>query len=183
MIGLLSLVWLASCGVAPDYGLTVTIEEGVSGTPDAGRHIFKEFSTVTYEYIPDNPLHTVEVMLNNQTRREAVGSFIMFGDAYDLNARLIDIRGTWKITMTYNDVTFGKLEFRMTISGPDLLSGTFTDDRGYNGTWTAQANSLVLTYYDWGFYILRSRVYSMGSEPGVFSGENLIGNWTAVRVQ
>ncbi len=68
-----------------------------------------------------------------------------------------------KVTLTYSDTTVtAKEPFLLTITGPDLLSGTFTDARGYHGTWTAQADVLTLAYWDWQFYVLNGTVYGLG---------------------
>ena len=181
--GLAALVWLSGCGVAPDFVLNVSLGEGVTGTPEAGRHVYKEFTAVTFDYKPQNAPETVEVLLNNRIRSEGSGSIIMYGDGYNLSARVIDIRGVWKVTLSYADGSVAAPEpFRITISGPDKVSGVFTDERGYNGTWTAASNSLWLVYYDWEFYVLRTTVFGMGNQPGSFTGEGLSGSWNAERV-
>ena len=181
--GLAALAWLSGCGVAPDFVLNVSLGEGVTGTPEAGRHVFKEFTTVTFDYKPQNAQETVEALLNNRIRSEGSGSIIMYGDSYSLDVRVIDIRGVWKMTLSYGDGSVAAPEpFRITISGPDKVSGVFTDERGYNGTWTAASNSLWLVYYDWEFYVLRGTVFGMGNQPGSFTGEGLSGSWTAERV-
>lgn len=180
---LAALVWLSGCGVAPDFVLNVNLGEGVTGTPEAGRHVFKEFTTVTYDYKPQNAGETVEVLLNNRIRSEGSGQIIMYGDGYKLDVRVIDIRGVWKISLSYSDGSKAAPgPFLLTIMGPDKLSGVFTDERGYNGTWTAASNSLWLVYYDWEFYVLRGTVFGMGNQPGSFTGEGLSGSWTAERV-
>lgn len=181
--GLAALAWLSGCGVAPDYVLNVIMGEGVTGTPEAGRHVYKEFTTVAFDYKSQNAQETVEVILNKQIRSEGSGSLIMYGDSYELNVRVIDVRGVWKLTLSYADGSVAALDpFRITIMGADSLSGSFTDERGYNGTWTAASNVLRLVYYNWGFYVLGGTVYGMGNQPGSFTGEGLAGSWTAERV-
>ena len=49
-----SLTILSSCKFGhPDYTLTVTIGEGITGTPEAGSYVYKEFSEIEYSYTPE----------------------------------------------------------------------------------------------------------------------------------
>ncbi|UCG69670.1 MAG: hypothetical protein JSV09_01205, partial [Thermoplasmata archaeon] len=89
---LVILMVLGSCNFGtPDYKLNVTLEEGVTGTPQPGEHLYKDLSEVSYEYTAIDPIHTVEVFLNN-IRQTYSGTFTMYTDV-DLIARLVDIRG------------------------------------------------------------------------------------------
>jgi hypothetical protein len=178
---LLALLLTGSCkwGV-PDYSLTVTIGDGVTGTPEAGKHIYKELTTVTLNYTPVNSLNTVEVFLNGTIRQTGTGSFVMYGDAYTLLARLVDVRGTYSVSLTYSDPSVtSPAPFFITLTGPDLLSGNFTDERGYHGTWSGNANTLTLAYWDWQFYVLTTTVFNMGYSTGSFSGGGQTGTWVA----
>lgn len=176
---LLILIFLSSCewGI-PDYTLTVVVEEGVTGTPAPGKYIHKELTTVEFSYTPINPLHIVEVMLNNRIRKSASGSLVLYGDNYTLMARLVDIRGVWKVKMTWSDSAAVDFEFTMTITGPDLTSGTFTDSRGYNGIWSANADLITFTYLNWGDFVLTGSTFNM---QGTFTGEEKTGTWVAER--
>ena len=69
---------------SPDYTLDVVIEAGVTGTPVAGKHTYKELTTVTLNYTAVNSLETVEVILNGKFRFQGTGSVIMYGDGYEL---------------------------------------------------------------------------------------------------
>lgn len=180
---LLILLLSGSCKWgAPDYSLTVIVEDGVTGTPEAGKHVYQELTTVQLNYTPVNPLHTVEVMLNGDVRKAGISSLVMYGNAYQLTARLVDIRGSWKITLTNTDTSIAAPDpFVITISGPDLVSGTFSDGRGFHGTWSATSSSLTLVYLDWNFYVLSGTVFDMGYNAGTFSGGGLTGTWSATR--
>jgi hypothetical protein len=171
----------ASCdwGV-PNYHLTVSLESGVTGTPESGTYVYKDISVVEFSYSGVNPLHTVEVYLNDKIRSEGSGSIMMYGDGYRLQARLIDVRGVWKVTLTYADPNVTDPDpFLLTLSGPDLLAGTFTDSRGYHGSWTAESGALTLAYWDWSFYLLTGTVYGLGADSGTFTGDGLDGTWKA----
>jgi len=177
------LFLLGSCifGI-PDYTLTVIVEEGVTGTPETGKYVYKELHSVEYQYTPLNPLHTVEVMLNNRIRRSSQGSVVLYGDNYILAARVMDIRGSWTVKMIKSGSTITDFQFTLTISGADVISGTFTDSRGYQGVWeTASAetgNTITFTYSDWEDYVLTGTYFNMS---GTFSGEETTGTWSAER--
>lgn len=180
---LLALLLPSSCkwGV-PEYTLTVELGEGVTGIPEPGKHVYKELATVVLNYSGVDPLETVEVFLNGTIRREGAGSIIMYGDNYFLKANLIDIRGAYKVTLTYADTSVTAPDpFIITLTGADRLSGAFTDERGYHGTWTANSNVLTLAYWDWEFYILSGTVFNMGYSPGTFAGAGYAGSWVAVK--
>lgn len=175
---LVILMVLGSCNFGtPDYKLNVTLEEGVTGTPQPGEHQHKELSEVSFEYTAIDPIHTVEVFLNT-IRQPHSGTFTMYTDVY-LTARLVDIRGRWHVVMQQVDPpeTF---EFDITLDGAGLTNGTFSDSRGYNGMWTAENGVVTMTFTDWSSYVLEGTVYQMS---GTFSesGENK-GGWEADRL-
>jgi hypothetical protein len=176
------LAFLAAGGCRfgiPDYTLTVVVEEGVAGTPEAGEYTHQELTAVEYSYLPVNSLHTVEVLLNDSIRTSGTGSLVMYGDGYELRARLIDLRGAWKMKLAYDDTTIAAPgEFTVTLSGTDITGGTFTDSRGASGSWTALSGVVILSYADWFDYVLTGSVYTM---QGVLAGEELTGSWTATR--
>jgi hypothetical protein len=165
----------------PDYTLNVTIGNGITGTPEPGQHVYQELTTVTLAYTPVNPLHTVEVWINGTARQTGSSSLVMYDD-YQLSAQLVDVRGSYKVTLTYLDSSVTAPDpFLITLDGPDLVSGTFSDERGYHGTWTATATALTLAYWDWSFYVLSTTVYDMGHNSGTFTGGGLSGTWTSVK--
>lgn len=167
-----------------NYTLTVIVEEGVTGTPETGKYKYKELSTVEFSYLPLNPLHTVEVLINDKYRKSAQDSITLYGDEYVLRARIMDVRGTWKIKMTKSDSTSVNFEFTVTLTGNDVISGTFTDSRGYHGIWDTSysysGNIITLTYADWKDYVLTGTYFDM---KGNFMGEGTTGSWTSERVQ
>ncbi len=174
---LLLLLLFGSCnwGV-PDYKLNVILEEGVTGTPQAGEHSYTDLDEVNYEYTPINPLHTVEVFIND-IRQVAKGTFSMY-TSVTLMARLVDIRGSWRMQMQKSDSTSVNYDFTITLDGAGLTSGTFSDDRGYHGLWTAENGAVTITYTDWNFFVLTGGVYEMS---GTFTGEGTEGGWNAAR--
>ncbi|MEN6312340.1 MAG: hypothetical protein ABFD80_12475, partial [Acidobacteriota bacterium] len=101
---LLAFLATASCkwGV-PSYTLTVSLPEGITGTPEPGEHVYKELTTIALNYSAVNSLESVECWLNGDTRKAPDGSLVLYGDGYTLTANLIDIRGSYEVTLTYAD--------------------------------------------------------------------------------
>jgi hypothetical protein len=165
----------ASCdwGV-PDYQVTVITGEGVTGAPEAGVYEHREGTTVNYDYLPEDPIHTVEVFIN-ESRNTGSGSITVW-TSFTLTAQLVDIRGTWKMQMQWSESSEVNFEFNITLSGPDLTSGTFSDDRGYSGLWTAENSIVTITYTNWSDYVLTGSVFNMN---GTYTGEGADGNWSA----
>lgn len=172
------LMVLGSCDFGtPDYRLNVIIEEGVTGTPQAGEEIHKDLSEISYEYTAINPVHTVEVFLND-IRQTYTGTFAMYTDV-TLIARLVDIRGRWSMEMQQTDPS-ETVEFEMTLDGASLTSGTFSDSRGNHGYWTGESGVVTITYTDWNFFVLTGAVFNMS---GIFTvGEDEKGVWAAERL-
>jgi len=179
----LALLVAGSCKWGtPNYTLTVVLGPGVTGTPEAGKHVYKELTTVTLNYTSVNTLETVEAFLNTTIRKAGTGSLVIYADGYQLTADVIDVRASYKVTMTFTDTNITAPDpFIITLTGPDRLSGTFTDQRGYHGTWTGSSNNLVLAYWDWSFYVLSVTVFNMGYSAGTFTGGGQSGTWTAVK--
>jgi hypothetical protein len=170
---------LLSCsffGIA-DYELTVTLKDGVQGTPENGQHSYKDLTVVEYKYSPLNSLCSVEVIYEG-SRLAASGSITMYTNVA-LEARLIDIRDIWKITFSYTDTTITAITFKIDFSGSDVLSGTFTDDRGYDGTWDASNGKIKITYANWKNYVLDGT--SLFNMSGTWTGESKTGTWSATR--
>ena len=129
------IVPFLSCGFfgIPNYELTVTIKDGVKGTPESGQHPYKDLTEVEYSYTADNYLHTVEVIYDG-AQIAASGTFTIYNNVA-LEARLVDIRDTWTVKM-YDAGGAFLIAFDVTFSGADILGGTFTDTRGLGGTWS-----------------------------------------------
>lgn len=176
---LLCLIVLWSCNFGtPDYKLNVTLEEGVTGTPGPGEHLHKDLSEVSYEYTGIEPIHTVEVFLNG-IRQTYSGTFTMYTDV-ELIARLVDIRGRWRVNMVQTDPA-ETFEFDITLDGAGLTNGTFSDSRGYNGIWTAENGVVIISYTDLSGYVLAGAVYDMSGTYAV-DGAN-VGGWSAERLE
>jgi hypothetical protein len=176
---ILSLGGCKNFGI-PDYELEITVEEGVEGTPLPGVYTYRDLTIIDYRYTPANPEYTVEVLVNG-TRRLSEGQFIMYTDL-DVVARILDIRGTWDFQLTYTPTEGDKeiTEFSITFSGDNLLSGNFTDDRGYTGTWNIDGVIITITYTNWQDYVLEGYITTM---EGTWESaiEEKDGTWLASR--
>jgi hypothetical protein len=172
---ILPLAACAKLGI-PDYTLTVVVEPGVTGTPAAGVYAHPDLEQIDYKYTPLNPLHTVEVVFEGGTLA-ASGSVTVYNN-FTLTAKLVDIRGTWK--MISRDKDSKATEFTVTFAGADILGGAFSDSRGYKGTWTGKNNVLVFTYADWEAYVYSGTIFKMGS--GTWANGEAKGTWSASRV-
>jgi len=168
---------LLSCNFfgIPSYELTVTVKDGVLGTPGNGQNSYKDLTSVEYAYTAVNYLHTVEVAYEG-ARLAAEGSFILYKNSV-LEARLVDVRAAWTLTVLNADgTTLDTAE--ITLSGADILSGTFSDSRGLAGTWEGASNKIVLTYNNWENYVLTGTLFDMS---GIWTNGELTGTWSAVR--
>ena len=172
------LMVLGSCNFGtPDYRLNVIIAEGVTGTPQAGEERHKDLSEISYEYTGIDPIHTVEVFLND-IRQTYTGTFVMYTDV-TLIARLVDIRGRWSMEMKETGAS-ETITFEITFNGAGLTNGTFSDNSGNHGSWTAESGVIIITYSDWNFFVLTGAVFNMS---GIFSvGEEEKGVWSAERL-
>jgi hypothetical protein len=181
-VALLIVVGGVSCKMgAPNYTITVVLADGVAGSPATGQYVFKELTTINFSYQGTNALHTVEVFLNDKYRYSASGAFVLYGDGYKLTANLIDLRGDWDVKMTQITPVTNPVvtyTFTITIAGPDLLNGTFSDTQGHHGTWKAESGILILTYTDWVDFVLSGGVYT---PAGTYLGNSTSGTWTSTK--
>jgi hypothetical protein len=171
------IVPLLSCSFfgIPNYELTVTVKEGVQGTPENGQHSYKDLTKVAYAYTPVNYLHTVEVVYEG-ARLAADGSVTIYNNVA-LEARLVDIRAVWTVTLVSLEGTTLST-FEITFSGADVLGGTFSDSRGLAGIWDGTSNKITVTFSNWENFILTGTLFSMS---GTWSNGDVTGTWSAVR--
>jgi hypothetical protein len=162
-----------SCNLSsPSYTLTVIIEEGVTGTPESGTYEYKEFSEVEYDYDMTDGAVQPEIYFNNLRNVVLKGTLVMYCDTV-MTVRQIDIRSKWTLILLEagEEISDWTIEF----TGADLRSGTFTDDRGYSGTWqVTDSNDWTFTYSDWEDYVFTG---SLSGLSGDWEGENKSGTW------
>ncbi len=93
-VGLLIFTGCKSTEDATEYTLTVTLGEGVSGTPAAGTFTYTENDVVTYNYSAQSGYGNLTVTLDNASI--PASSTITITGNHTLNVTSdIDIRGTW----------------------------------------------------------------------------------------
>jgi hypothetical protein len=180
IVSLALLLPLGSCknfGV-PDFELKIEIKEGAQGTPPAGEYVYNELEVIEYQYTPKDDQHFVEVLVNG-SRWLSSGSFTMYTDL-EVVVQIIDIRGTWAVTLEppSDEQDTEDVIFNITFDGAGLLSGDFTDDRGYSGAWKIEDITLTITYADWLDYVLTGDITVM---RGTWSSLGKTGPWDAVR--
>jgi hypothetical protein len=171
------LLPLAGCTFLgqPDYELKVTIEPGVTGTPEAGVYSYTELETVAYSYTPVNSKHTVEVLVDGG-QEDAVADLVIYRNT-ELVAHLFDVRGTWKVTYYVTDNASSN-EFTVTFSGGDILGGTFSDSRGHHGTWDAASGKMTFTFSDLESYAYTGVLLDM---KGSWTNGATTGTWSAAK--
>lgn len=171
------MVSLLSCSFfgIPNYELTVTVRDGVNGSPESGVHLYKDLTAVEYAYTPADYRYTVEVIYEG-AQMSASGSFTVYTNVA-LEARLVDIRDVWTITL-YDSSSNKLIDADVTFSGTTMLGGTFSDSRGLDGTWDGTSNAFTMTYSNWESYILTGYLFNMS---GLWSNGDAGGTWSATR--
>lgn len=159
----------------PEYTLAVTLEDGCTGTPEAGTYTMNELDSIEYEYFPAEENVQIEVLVNSSYRGSS-GTMIMYNNV-TMTVRIIDIRDDWAFTYYIEDGS--EAEMTITFSGDTPFAGTFSDSRGYSGTWTVDSNSFIMIYENWADYVFTGSVTSMS---GDYIGEGIHLGWTASRI-
>lgn len=169
----LLIMFHGSCGwETTEFTLTVVVGEGISGVPESGTYVYQEFEEIEYKYEIEGDFIQPEIYINNYRKLIMEGTLIMYCDT-TLTIEQIDIRKEWNMVFSEQDVD--DVEWKITFSGPDLRSGTFSDNRGYTGTWEVSgSNSLTIHYDDWADYVFTGTLSSLG---GNWEGEGKSGSW------
>jgi hypothetical protein len=123
------------------YGLSVTLTDGVTGTPGAGVHSYAPGSPVDYSYGLVDGYYDLVVMLDNEAVA-ASGTLTMSGDhKLSVSAKAgKKIQGSWLLSEMYDDDS--SFNVTVTFSGK-YAEGTVTDSDGGSGTYTFVAGKVV----------------------------------------
>lgn len=172
MLALL-IMFHGSCGwKTTEFTLTVVVGEGISGVPESGTYVYQEFEEIEYKYEAEGDIIQPEVYVNNYRKLILEGTLVMYCDT-TLTVEQIDIRKEWDMVFSEQDVD--DVKWKITFSGPDLSSGTFSDNRGYTGSWEVSgSNDLTIRYDGWADYVFTGTLSSLG---GNWEGEGKSGSW------
>jgi len=189
VIGLAGLVSQPGCKTVTDtaqYTLTVTMGEGVNGTPAAGSHSYSENDIVSYSYAAQTGYGNLTVTLDGAPVASS-GAVTMTAN-HTLNATAdVDIRGYWTGTLFWQS---GDYFLEMTFSG-GILSGVTegrtdapTGPGAETGTFSITGNQIEfsLRYY-WGNILFEGTIESVNRMSGTWvsdvGGDS--GNWELTR--
>jgi len=170
-----------------EYKLTVTLKDGVTGTPAAGTYYYKQGTKVDYSYALKDGFKGLYVLLNG-TATTVSGTVTMSKDnvLYVGAAVKYSVLGAWNLSETYNDGS--SFNVVLTFAGT-LFGGTVSDSDGGVGTYDFSDDTVdfKLVFPDVTYE------YSMGD----FTDENTMkgnckryqdsaaavsGTWTATRI-
>ncbi|MBN2347062.1 MAG: hypothetical protein JXO51_11810 [Candidatus Aminicenantes bacterium] len=125
------------------YKLTVTVANGVTGTPAAGSYLYKQGTVVAYAYALEEGYSQLSVKLDGV---DVVSSgTITMSEDYVLAVSAYEkyvVRGTWLLSESYNDGS--SFEVTVTFSG-SFTGGTVSDSEGGSGTWEYEDASVNFT--------------------------------------
>jgi hypothetical protein len=123
VLSLIALLSVPNCKTSEDlseFTLTVTVGEGIDGTPATGTYSYKENVVVTYSYSPQVGYRNLEVTLDGVVVASNGSIPITANHTLTVTAeKYFDVRGDWAGILTSNG---NKLDFKATFSG-DLLTG------------------------------------------------------------
>ena len=169
------------------YKLTVTLKDGVAGTPATGTYYYKQGTQVAYKYSLKDGFKGLSVLLNGSATTVS-GTVTMSKDniLYASADVKYSVLGAWNLVETYNDGS--SFNVGLTFAGT-LFGGTVTDSDGGSGTYEFIDDTVDFNL------VFPDVTYEYAS--GDFSDENTMsgtckryqdkasaisGTWTATRV-
>jgi hypothetical protein len=123
-------------------GLTVTLSDGVVGTPAAGTTSYAQGTLVDYSYALADGYYSLVVKVDGTIVDASSGTITMDADhTLDVSATAgMKVPGTWQMTEIYDDDSTFKVT--ATFSGT-YAAGTVTDSDGGSGTYTYTDTTLA----------------------------------------
>jgi len=189
VIGLAGLVSQPGCKTAADtaqYTLTVTMGEGVNGTPAAGSHSYSENDIVSYSYAAQTGYGNLTVTLDGAPVASSGAVTMTANHTLNVTAN-VDIRGSWSGTLFFQ---YGDYHLQVSFSG-GILSGVTeghtdapTGPGSEIGTFTVTGNQIeFLLHYYGGNMLYEGTIESVNHMSGtwVTSTGSSNGTWSLDR--
>ena len=175
LLGCIGVLFFSGCTTAEtaSYTLTVSVGDGVSGTPATGSYPYTENDTVSYSYTAQSGYGNLTVTLDGAP--VAASGVITMAASHTLTVTAsIDIRGMWTGRFYAGG---GDTYFEVTFSG-GIASGTtrglFDFVPGYgNGTFTVSGNQIE---FDLNYYISGIE-FRLGCLGTFTNANNMTGDW------
>jgi hypothetical protein len=124
-------------------GLTVTVTEGVSGTPAVGTHNYAQGASVDYSFAVAEGYYDLTVLLDGMAVDNS--GTITMDDDHTLDVMAAagkKLRDTWVLAEVYNDGSSFTVD--ATFSG-NYASGIVSDSQGGSGTFTFVGSTVAFT--------------------------------------
>ena len=174
LVGCLGILFFPGCKTADpaSYTLTVSVSNGVTGTPAAGSNTYTENDTVNYSYSAQTGYGNLTVTLDGAPVANA-GVITMTASHTLAVTATIDVRGLWTGRFYFEG---DDCHFAVTYSG-GILSGTtygIFDWQGdyVNGNFTVSGNDIE---FDLIYYGGSASLTCMGTFSDV---NHMSGDWT-----
>jgi hypothetical protein len=170
----------------PDaFALTVSVSNGVTGTPTAGTYHYFEGTQIDYDYTLQENYINLIVRLDAEEIENS--GTITISQAHTLSAVATlhyDIQGTWTMEEQYDDES--SFIVTVTFTG-DSQGGTVVDSDGGIGTYTVTGVQVTFTLefptvaYEYTGLFTTKDLMSGSSNRIVSGGTTSPGTWTATR--
>ncbi|HOW45105.1 MAG TPA: hypothetical protein PK919_08040 [Candidatus Aminicenantes bacterium] len=168
------------------YTLSVTLEDGVTGTPASGNTYHTQGTTVPYSYAPASGYVDLKVKLDG-VDAAASGTVAMTKDRviFVTVEKLFNILGQWRMEEAYNDGS--DFDVVATFSGT-AAKGTVSDSQGGSGDYVVSGGEINFTLkfpdvtYEYAGDFTDDNTMSGTCKRYRSSDSVVIGEWTATRV-
>lgn len=183
----LGLLFQIGCSTAEDttYTLSVTVGEGITGTPATGSNSYTEGETVSYSYALQTGYENLEVRLDGVV----VGNtgVITMNMAHTLTVtadELFNPVGDWEGTLVYSVYDY---VLTATFSGgyySGTVNGTFDTADDGSGTYSISGNSINFNMvFSWGELRFFGSIDDNNNISGTWEevGSSYTGNWSLTR--
>jgi len=167
------------------HALTVSVSNGVSGTPTTGTYHYFAGTQIDYNYSLKENYINLSVKLDGADIENS--GTITISDDHILAATATlhyDIQGSWTLEEDYDDES--SFDVSVTFTGDDT-SGTVVDSDGGTGTYSVDGISVTFTLefpaitYEYSGLFTNQDTMSGTSKRIISGGATINGNWIATR--